>query len=83
MEIDPHIFRVLGSFLPILSPRKPPELNVHFGYLPPPATIRHTDTQTHRKKYRQTGKQKTACVSVCLCDTDTHASRRQTDRHTD
>ena len=38
MGIDPHIFRVLSSFLPILTPRKPPKLNVHFRYLPPPAT---------------------------------------------
>ena len=42
MEIDPHIFRVLGPILPILSPRKQPKLNVHFGYLPPPATVRET-----------------------------------------
>ena len=39
MEIDPHIFRVLGLFLAILSPRKPPKLNIHFGYLPPTATL--------------------------------------------
>ena len=35
----PYIFRVLSSFLPILSPRKPPKLNVHLGYLPPPASL--------------------------------------------
>ena len=28
----------IRSFLPILPPRKPPKLNVHFGYLPPTAT---------------------------------------------
>jgi len=39
LEIDPHIFRVLGLFLAILSPRKPPKLNIHFGYLPPTATL--------------------------------------------
>ena len=42
MKIDPHIFRVLGPFLPILSPQKPQKLNFHFGHLPPPAKYGHT-----------------------------------------
>ena len=39
VKIDTYIFRVLGPILPILSARKPPKLNIHFGYLPPPATL--------------------------------------------
>ena len=46
MKIDPHIFRVLGPFLPILSPQKPPKLNFHFGHFPPPARNVHLDPVT-------------------------------------